>query len=61
MNWSSIQEFIHMNGHGYYVWCAYGMLALGVVYDLTSLRRRRRQICARLAREARARKSTLEM
>ncbi|MBP3438804.1 MAG: heme exporter protein CcmD [Sutterella sp.] len=50
-----------MNGHGYYVWCAYGALLAGVVYEIFTLRARRAKICTRLAREARAAKSTLEM
>ena len=61
MNWPSLSEFIHMNGHGYYVWCAYGALLAGVVYEIFTLRARRAKICTRLAREARAAKSTLEM
>ena len=61
MNWNSCSEFIFMNGHGYYVWCAYGALVAGVVSEFFSLRARRAKICARLAREARAAKSTLEM
>ena len=61
MNWTSLSEFIHMNGHGYYVWCAYGALLAGVVYEIFTLRARRAKICTRLDREARAAKSTLEM
>ncbi len=61
MNWTSLSEFIHMNGHGYYVWCSYGALLAGIVYEIFSLRARRAKICARLAREARAAKSTLEI
>ena len=51
----------YMNGHGYFVWCAYGALLVAVIYEIFSLRARRAKICARLAREARAAKSTLEM
>ena len=29
-NWNSLADFIYMNGHGYYVWCAYGAFVLGV-------------------------------
>ncbi len=61
MNWTSLSEFITMGGHGYYVWCSYGAFAAAVVYELFSLASRRRRICARLTREARAVKSTLEM
>lgn len=59
-NWNSLSDFIHMNGHGYYVWCAYGAFALGVIYEIYSLATRRRAICRRIMREARAAQSTLE-
>ena len=49
-NWNSLSDFIYMNGHGYFVWCAYGALLVAVIYEVFSL-----------AREARAAKSTLEM
>ncbi|MEI3012233.1 MAG: heme exporter protein CcmD [Sutterella seckii] len=49
-----------MNGHGYYVWCAYGAFTAGVIYELWSLITRRRAICRRIMREARARKSRLK-
>ncbi len=61
MNWESITDFFVMNGHGYYVWWAYGILAATVIYEIFSLRARRARICRRLYREARAAKSTLEM
>ena len=54
-NWNSFADFIHMNGHGYYVWCAYG-----AIYELWSLITRRRAICRRIMREARAAEITLE-
>ncbi len=50
-----------MNGHGYYVWCAYGALTIGVVCELLNLASRRRKICTRLVREARAKKATLDL
>lgn len=59
-NWASFSDFIHMNGHGYYVWCAYAAFLAGVIWELYSLVSRRRQICARILREARAAQSTLE-
>ena len=40
-NWNSFADFIHMNGHGYYVWCAYGAFTAGVIYELWSLITRR--------------------
>ena len=35
-NWNSLADFIYMNGHGYYVWCAYGAFVLGVLFELYS-------------------------
>ncbi len=60
MNWTSLSDFIHMNGHGYYVWCSYFAFAAGVVYELFSIAGRRRRIYVRILREARAAQSTLE-
>ena len=51
-NWNSLSDFIYMNGHGYFVWCAYGALLVAVIYEIFSLR---------AAREPGAAKSTLEM
>ena len=59
-NWNSLADFIYMNGHGYYVWCAYGAFVLGVLFELSGLTTRRRAICRRTMREARAAQSTLE-
>ena len=59
-NWNSLADFIYMNGHGYYVWCAYGAFVLGVLFELYGLITCRRAICRRIMREARAAQSTLE-
>lgn len=59
-SWNSLADFIHMNGHGYYVWCAYAAFLIGVIYELCSLVSRRRAICRRIMREARAQQATLE-
>ncbi len=59
-NWNSFSDFIRMNGHGYYVWCAYGAFLAGVLWELRSLAQRRRNICMRLMREARAEQSSRE-
>ena len=59
-NWNSLADFIYMNGHGYYVWCAYGAFELGVLFELYGLVTRRRAICRRIMCEARAAQSTLE-
>lgn len=59
-NWNSIADFFLMNGHGYYVWWAYGAFTAGVVWELCRLVARRREVCRRLIREARAAEYTLE-
>ena len=59
-NWNSLADFIHMSGHGYYVWCAYGAFLIGVAAELVGLVKRRRAICRRIMREARAQQSILE-
>ena len=58
---NSVSEFFHMGGHGYYIWCSYGALCVAVIYEIFALRARRRRICQRLLREARAMKSTMEI
>jgi heme exporter protein D len=35
-------EFFAMNGYGFYIWSAYGVAALALVIELSSLRSRRR-------------------
>ncbi len=37
-----MSEWLSMGGHGFYIWSAYGMLALAVIVELVSLRRRRK-------------------
>lgn len=56
----SVMEFFRMGGHGFYVWSAYGLIASGLIYEIFTLRARRRAICQRLMREARAEQSALE-
>ncbi len=59
--WNSVSDFFHMGGHGYYVWSAYSALTIAVIYEIFSLRARRKRICQRLLREARASKATMEI
>ncbi|MBO5658585.1 MAG: heme exporter protein CcmD [Duodenibacillus sp.] len=61
MEWTSFSHFLHMDGHGFYVWTAYGMLTLMVVSELISLGRRRVKAVNRLAREARANRAKREL
>lgn len=61
MDWSSFSHFLHMDGHGVYVWAAYGMCVLLLVIELFGLRSRRAKAAQRLTREARALRSTREI
>ncbi|HBZ58068.1 MAG TPA: heme exporter protein CcmD [Sutterella sp.] len=54
-------DFFSMNGHGFYVWSAYGMLAFLIVCEILTLRRRRLKIINRIIREARAVRDTLSL
>lgn len=33
MQWTSVSEFFAMGGHGFFVWCAYGMAAFVVLCE----------------------------
>jgi heme exporter protein ccmD len=61
MDWTSISHFLHMDGHGAYVWAAYGMWVLVIANELFGLKRRRAKAAQRLIREARALRSTREI
>ncbi len=37
----SIGEFLHMGGHGFYVWLAYGVCALAISLYVVSYQRRK--------------------
>lgn len=49
----SLSSFFYMNGHGFYVWCAYGMMVLLIVLESFLLHKRRQQALDRVQREAR--------
>ncbi len=46
---SSVSEFLAMNGHGPYVWSAYGISALVLLWLVLVPIRRRRKLLAALA------------
>ena len=48
MDWSSFSHFLHMDGHGAYVWAAYGMCVLLLVIELFGLRSRRAKAAVRV-------------
>ena len=52
MQWNSISEFIFMNGHGFYVWSAYGIALALLVGEVFSHKARRGRIVRQAAREA---------
>ncbi len=52
MQWSSFSEFLSMGGHGYFVWCAYGMAILLLVLETMSLAMGRKSAKAAVKKEA---------
>lgn len=61
MSFVAIVDFFSMNGHGFYVWSAYGMLAFLIGCEILTLRKRRLKIINRLISEARAVRDTLSL
>ena len=54
----SLQEFLHMGGYASYVWSAYGIALVVLVFNVLSPLRLKRKLLEALARRAqRARKS----
>ena len=53
---SAVSEFFHMGGYAFYVWGSYGVLFALLLVEVVMLRRRRRQVCQRIARMARINK-----
>lgn len=52
MDWSSITHFLHMDGHGFYVWSAYGMAVFLVICESFFLSRRRSSAADKVRKEA---------
>ena len=50
---NSVTDFLMMNGHGFYVWCAYGMMVFLLVLESVLLARHRAAAVARAKKEAR--------
>ncbi len=61
MGFTSFSDFLQMNGHGFYVWSAYGMLVFLIACEVLMIRKRRVKIINRLTREARAVRDTLSL
>ena len=43
MHWNTINEFFAMGGYAFYVWGSFGLTALLAIWDLSSLRYRRKK------------------
>ena len=53
MYFESLQAVLHMDGHGAFVWAAYAVTLVVIVWLLTAPRRRQRQFLRQLAGELR--------
>ena len=42
MHWNTINEFFAMGGYAFYVWGSFGLTALLAIWELSSLRYRRK-------------------
>jgi heme exporter protein D len=49
MYFDSLEALIHMDGHGLFVWSAYAVAALVIVWLLVAPLRRRRRLLAEIA------------
>ena len=54
MDWDSFAHFIHMDGHGFYVWMAYSVTLIAVILEIFCLKSRRAKAVNRLTRESRS-------
>jgi heme exporter protein D len=43
MNWNSLEDFVHMGGHGPYVWGSYAVVVVVMVLEALLARRRLRR------------------
>jgi len=43
MHWQTLSEFFAMGGYAFYVWSSFGLTALLAIWELLSLRYRRRK------------------
>lgn len=55
MDWTSITHFLDMDGHGFYVWSAYGMAMFLVIAESFMHVRRRKAALGRVKKKRRAR------
>ena len=57
MNWSTPSEFLAMGGYGLYVWGSFGITAAIMLVEPIVAVRNRKNLVARLKRQARADRS----
>lgn len=50
---TSIEEFLHMGGYGFYVWTSYGIAAVVLIANVIAPMFARRELERRLARQDR--------
>ena len=50
---TSIEEFLHMGGYGFYVWTSYGITAVVLIANIVAPIFARRELARRLARQDR--------
>lgn len=48
--WDGFADFIHMGGHGPYVWGAYGVCAVVMAVEFLQVARKRRSVMSMLRR-----------
>lgn len=53
MSFSSFSEFIHMGGHGLYVWLSYATALLVILFNIVMPMRMRKQFFIEQARQQR--------
>lgn len=53
MSFSSFSEFIHMGGHGLYVWISYATALLVILFNIVMPMRMRKQFFVEQARQQR--------
>ena len=51
LNWSSWSDFIAMGGYGLYVWGSFGVATLTMIFEVASLRSRRRALLRQVLRQ----------
>lgn len=51
MEFSTLNEFIEMGGHGFYVWLSYGLTAIVILFNVIRPLRQRSQLVRQLQQQ----------